>query len=148
MGSILGVTKDVDMNFTRKFGRSRMQVMVLDSNLIPKYVDVVIGDFLYELQFRVEDKVDENVPQPIVMDTDDQDEDEEQKKNGAEEPVDQDGTPCTANNSYGKNNGGSTSSPGARRHGMQRAGFFCAGRATGARAGIPCPVVYLNIPGF
>lgn len=68
VGSILGVSKKVDMKFTRKFDRSRLQVMVLDPNLIPQYVDVVIGDYLYELQFRVEENVDENNPEPMDMD--------------------------------------------------------------------------------
>jgi hypothetical protein len=51
VGSILGVTKAVDMKFTNKFDVCRLQVLVLDPSIIPQYVDVVIGDFLYELQF-------------------------------------------------------------------------------------------------
>jgi hypothetical protein len=34
-------------------------VMVLDASLIPQFVDVVIGDYLYELQFRVDENMDE-----------------------------------------------------------------------------------------
>jgi hypothetical protein len=47
VGTILGVTKDVDMIFTRMFNTSRMQVLVLDPALIPLPVDVVIGDNVY-----------------------------------------------------------------------------------------------------
>lgn len=68
VGSILGVTKEVDMKFTRKYDRCRLQVLVLDPNLILQYVDVVIGDYLYELQFRVEEKTDNDNPEPMDMD--------------------------------------------------------------------------------
>jgi hypothetical protein len=37
-------------------------VLVLDPNLIPQFVDVVIGDYLYELQFRVEENMNEDDP--------------------------------------------------------------------------------------
>jgi len=47
----------VDTKFTKKFGRSRMKVAMLDPSLIPNLVDVVIGDFVYELQFRVEENL-------------------------------------------------------------------------------------------
>jgi hypothetical protein len=47
VGTILRVTKDVDMIFTRKFNRSRMVVHVLDLAPIPISVDVVIGDNVY-----------------------------------------------------------------------------------------------------
>ncbi|CAN6333664.1 unnamed protein product [Urochloa humidicola] len=68
VGSILGITKDVDMVFTRRHDISRIKVMVLDPNLIPHSVDVVIGDFLYELQFRVENEGDNLNPEPMDMD--------------------------------------------------------------------------------
>jgi hypothetical protein len=45
----LGVTKDVDMVFTRKHKICRLQVLVLDPNLIPQFVVVVIGNRLYTL---------------------------------------------------------------------------------------------------
>jgi hypothetical protein len=54
IGTILGVTKNVDMKFTKILDRLRFQVLVLDPNLIPQSVDVVIGDFIYELHFKVE----------------------------------------------------------------------------------------------
>jgi hypothetical protein len=52
LGTILGVTKDVDMIFTRQYNRARMCVLLLDPSLIPILVDVVIGDNVYELQFK------------------------------------------------------------------------------------------------
>jgi hypothetical protein len=42
------------MKFTRAMDRPRFQVLVLDPELIPYSVDVVIGDFIYELHFKVE----------------------------------------------------------------------------------------------
>jgi hypothetical protein len=54
IGTILGVTKDVDMKFTREYERAQLQVLVLDPSLIPQSIDVVIGEFIYELHFRVE----------------------------------------------------------------------------------------------
>jgi hypothetical protein len=79
IGTILGVTKDVDMNFTRKYNRPRMKVLVLDSALIPTSVDVVIGDNIYELHFRVEPEGIQDSPQVLDMedDTDDCDRNEE-----------------------------------------------------------------------
>ncbi|PWZ27897.1 hypothetical protein Zm00014a_024097 [Zea mays] len=68
VGSTLGVTKVVDMKFTIKFEVGRMQVSVLDLNLVPQFVDVVIGDFIYELQLRVEENIDEINLKPMDMD--------------------------------------------------------------------------------
>jgi hypothetical protein len=51
MGSIIGVTKEVDMVFMRRFDISRMLVMVMNPNLILQSVNVVIGDHLNELKF-------------------------------------------------------------------------------------------------
>jgi hypothetical protein len=68
VGSILGTTKNVDMVFTRKHEICRLQVLVLDPNLIPQFVEVVIGESLYTLQFRVEENVEDNEPKPMDMD--------------------------------------------------------------------------------
>jgi hypothetical protein len=43
-------------------------VAVLDLNLIPQVVDVVIGDYLYELKFRVESEAEGDQPLPMDMD--------------------------------------------------------------------------------
>lgn len=85
IGSILGVTKDVDMVFTRKHDICRMQVMVMDPNLIPQYINIVIGDYMYEIQFRVEVNVDDNNPQPMDMDHNHQDGDDDQQLDGMED---------------------------------------------------------------
>ena len=79
IGSIFGVTCEVDMKFTKIFGRSRMKVALYNSDLIPEYVDVVIGDFIYELQFRVEKEGDESPPPLIDMDTQQDEEPNEDK---------------------------------------------------------------------
>lgn len=68
VGSILGVTKEVDMVFTAKHDVGWLQVMVLDVSLLPQYVDVVIGDCLFELHFHVEHDVDADNPSPMDMD--------------------------------------------------------------------------------
>jgi len=44
----------VDMKFTKRYGRPRMKVAVINPDLIPEFVGIVIGDFVYELQLRVE----------------------------------------------------------------------------------------------
>jgi hypothetical protein len=71
--NILGVTKGVDMVFTRHFNRARLQVLVLDLTLILISCDVVIGEDIYELQFKVESE--EMVDNPSLLDMDDGNED-------------------------------------------------------------------------
>jgi hypothetical protein len=68
VGSIMGVTKEVDMEFTRQHGISRLEVMVMNPNLIPQAINKVIGDSLYELKFRVEMNAEGGNPQPMDMD--------------------------------------------------------------------------------
>jgi hypothetical protein len=70
VGTILGVTKDIDMSFTRKYNRSRMQVLLLDPSLIPISVDVVIGDNVYELHFKMEPEEMHDNPKPLEMEDD------------------------------------------------------------------------------
>ncbi|KAG2641287.1 hypothetical protein PVAP13_2KG170700 [Panicum virgatum] len=67
VGSILGSSRAVDMKFTKTFGQSRLKVAVLNPELIPELVDVVIGDFVYELQFRAEKEDQSDDPKPIDM---------------------------------------------------------------------------------
>ncbi|CAO2152047.1 unnamed protein product [Urochloa humidicola] len=83
VGSILGITKDVDMVFTRRYDISRIKMMVLDPSLIPQSVDVVIGDFLYELQFRVEIESESSNPEPMNMDREGDSRDDAGKGDGA-----------------------------------------------------------------
>ena len=83
---MLGISKEVDMVFTQKFDRARLQVEVLDLNLIPQYVDVVIGDYIYEMKFKVELAVDGDQPLPMDMDdsrANDDDEFQDQNKEGS-----------------------------------------------------------------
>jgi len=67
VGTILGVPKAVDMAFTNESGRCRMKIAVLAPNLIPDYADVVIGDQVYSLQFKVEEDNSNGEPQVIDM---------------------------------------------------------------------------------
>jgi len=68
--SMLGATQMVDMKFTKEHNVARFKVAVLDPDLIPNLVDVLIGDYVYELPFRVEFEGEENNPMPIDMDID------------------------------------------------------------------------------
>jgi hypothetical protein len=68
VGSIMGVAKEVDMEFTRLHGISRIQVMVMNPNLIPQAVNIVIGDGLYKLKFRVEMNDKGGIPHPMDVD--------------------------------------------------------------------------------
>jgi hypothetical protein len=89
IGSILGVSRAVDMKFTKKYGRARLKVAVLDPTIIPNLVDIVICDYVYELQFRVEEGISDGEPQVIDMDsTIDEDDPKGEKK---EDPMDEDG---------------------------------------------------------
>lgn len=81
IGSILGVTRNVDMKFVKKHEMGRLLVAVLDPELVPDLVDIVIGDFVYELQFRVESEENGSIPQPIDMDIDQDPNIEEKDKN-------------------------------------------------------------------
>jgi hypothetical protein len=69
IGSILGVPRAVGTKFTEKHGQARLKVVVLNPDLISDLVDVVIGDFVYELQFHVEKDVYDGEPQVIDMDS-------------------------------------------------------------------------------
>lgn len=55
------------MKLTKRYDAAHLQVLVLDHSLIPESVDVIIGDFLYELQFKVGPKNDDE-PVPMEMD--------------------------------------------------------------------------------
>jgi hypothetical protein len=56
IGTILGVPRAIDTVFTKSIGRARLKVAMLDPRLIPDFVDVVIRDYVYELQFGVEEE--------------------------------------------------------------------------------------------
>jgi hypothetical protein len=83
IGTILGVPRAVDTVFTKSIGRARLKVAVLDPRLIPDFVDVVIGDYIYELQFGVEEESLTGEPQLIDLDfTRDEEPKEEDPKGG------------------------------------------------------------------
>ncbi|XP_008674134.2 uncharacterized protein [Zea mays] len=56
VGSILGATQKVDMRYTRKMGVVRILVAVTDVNHIPESAEIIVGEGLYEIFFKV-DKV-------------------------------------------------------------------------------------------
>jgi hypothetical protein len=85
VGTILGVTKDVDMPFTRQHNRARLQVLVLDPALIPISVDVVIGDNVYELHFKVEPEEIQDSPRLLEMDDDNDEVDRKEDESAGEE---------------------------------------------------------------
>ncbi|XP_015693950.1 uncharacterized protein LOC107304414 [Oryza brachyantha] len=61
VGSLVGATQLVDMKTTRKSDFGRIFVAVLDPAIIPRKMDVVIGDHYFELMFEMEKKgFDEN----------------------------------------------------------------------------------------
>lgn len=63
--------KDVaNMTFTKQHGIATLRVAILDPKLVPDVVEVVIGEHVYALQFRVEKADVANAPQPIDMDFD------------------------------------------------------------------------------
>lgn len=68
VGTILGVSKEVDMMFMWNYGICRLQVLVVDPNLTPQFVNVVIGDYMYELRFRVEAGGDGTDKPPMPFD--------------------------------------------------------------------------------
>jgi hypothetical protein len=77
IGTILGVMKYVVMKFTHEYERAWLQVLVLDASLIPQSIDVVIGEFIYELHFCVEHG-DMTHSTPIDMDVDTMEDREEE----------------------------------------------------------------------
>jgi hypothetical protein len=81
IGTILGITKDVDIIFTHQYNCLRMQVLALDPALIPTIVDVVIGDNVYELPFRIEPEGMQEEPKPLYM-VDDNDEFDKKEEGG------------------------------------------------------------------
>ena len=66
------------MKFTSKTGRPRMKVAVLKPDLVPNLVDVVIGGYVYELQFCVENFPPNTEPTVIDMDPPIEDDDSQQ----------------------------------------------------------------------
>jgi hypothetical protein len=71
LGSMLGATQSIDMVTSLKKNYGRVEVAVLNVDLLPKLIDtVVIGDRLYSLPIQVEGR-EENVETGTQMDVDD-----------------------------------------------------------------------------
>jgi hypothetical protein len=62
-----------------------MHVLVLDPALIPISIDVVIGDNVYELHFKVELKDMQENPKPLEMDENGDDTNGKEDENGNEQ---------------------------------------------------------------
>jgi hypothetical protein len=77
-----GQIPEVDMKFTKTFGRARLKVAALAPERIPELVNVVIGDYVFGLQFLVETEEESKNPSPIYLDEHPKDEDnkEQEKK--------------------------------------------------------------------
>jgi hypothetical protein len=72
LGSMLGVTQSVDMVTSLRKNYSRVEVAVLNVDLLPNLIDtVVIGDRLYSLPIQVEGRED-NEEVETQMDVDDE----------------------------------------------------------------------------
>lgn len=56
------------MKFTQKHGVARLRVALLDPDLVSDLVEVVIGEYVYELQFRGEKEDMASNHVPINMD--------------------------------------------------------------------------------
>lgn len=81
VGSLLGATQTVDMKTTRKSEFGRVFIAVLNPRIIPKNLDIVIGDHYFELKFEVEKLgVDENGDEVEIEQEEDGDRDEEAEK--------------------------------------------------------------------
>jgi hypothetical protein len=71
LGSKLGSTKTVDMVTSLKQNYDRLEVVVLNVDLIPNMIDtVVIGDWLFSLPIQVKGQV-ENEEHEVQIDLDD-----------------------------------------------------------------------------
>ena len=70
VGSALGVSRKVDLKFTGEHKIARIRVGCLDPNLIPEFLSMLIGEHVYDLQFRAEKSMDPENPSPIDMDLD------------------------------------------------------------------------------
>jgi hypothetical protein len=70
LGSMLGATQNVDMVTSLKQNYGRVEVVVLNVDLIPNMIDtVVIGDRLFSLPIQVEGRV-ANEDHEVQMDLD------------------------------------------------------------------------------
>uniref|UniRef100_A0A0E0IHE6 DUF4283 domain-containing protein n=1 Tax=Oryza nivara TaxID=4536 RepID=A0A0E0IHE6_ORYNI len=73
VGSLLGATQTVDMKMTRKNDFGRIFVAVLNPRIIPKNLDVVIGDHFFELEIVVEKMGFDENGEEVEIEQDDRD---------------------------------------------------------------------------
>jgi hypothetical protein len=73
------------MVFTRRFNICHIQVLLMNLNLVPQAVNVVMGDNLYELKFHVELNPNGSCPQPMDMDNQHEDGGEDARERAGEE---------------------------------------------------------------
>lgn len=73
VGSLLGATQTMDMKMTRKNDFGRIFVAVLNPRIIPKNLDVVIGDHFFELEIEVEKMGFDENGKEVEIEQDDRD---------------------------------------------------------------------------
>ncbi|AQK71597.1 hypothetical protein ZEAMMB73_Zm00001d016761 [Zea mays] len=82
VGTIIGATQKVDLRYTRKMGVVRILVGVIDVDSIPESSDIVVGEGLYEIYFKVDKVCKDGVwmgyKQEVTKDKGDDDEQDEE----------------------------------------------------------------------
>jgi hypothetical protein len=122
--AIMGVSKDVDIEFTRQHEICRMQVMAMNPNLIPQMVNVVIGESVYELKFCVEVKAHEGVPLPMDLDKNHEEDRDGQRERSGVKPNEDNLNQGTKSGSGGASSAINRSHLGAGNLGLARTVFF------------------------
>ncbi|CAN6175788.1 unnamed protein product [Urochloa humidicola] len=146
VGTILGVPKMVDMKFTKQHGIARMRVAVLNPDLIPDLVEVLIGEYIYELQFRVEKEDLANNPIPINMDIEpdvDGNDDNFDQKEGEEKQENLGDMDATKNESKSGEHGGNNTS--SQKTGKQTPVVVLSPSADGTNKWTATPVPSLDV---
>ncbi|KAJ1256667.1 hypothetical protein BS78_K333900 [Paspalum vaginatum] len=89
VGSALGVSRKVDLKFTREHKIARIKVGCLEPDLIPEFISILIGEHVYDIQFRTEKNIDPENPVPINMDLDPMGDDDNGNSHGEQEHPDE-----------------------------------------------------------
>ena len=80
VGTIIGATQKVDLRYTKRMGVVRLLVGVTNVDKIPESVDIVVGDGLYEIFFKVDKVCKDGVWSDFNYPSDKNDEDENDSK--------------------------------------------------------------------
>lgn len=80
VGTIIGATQKVDLRYTKRMGVVRLLVGVTNVDKIPESVDIVVGDGLYEIFFKVDKVCKDGVWSNFNYPSDKNDEDENDSK--------------------------------------------------------------------